>query len=261
MPRFFLPSDCFDGVNAVNGGNDPAVPEENNDCRVVIRGEDARHISRSLRMKVGEAIVLCDMKLKEYSCVIDGIGPDSVTVKVRAVSLSKSEMPCFVTLYQALPKGDKMDTVIQKAVELGACRIVPVQSERCIVKLDGASADKKIARWQKIAREASGQCGRGMVCEVAYPVSFEKAIEQMKNDDLYFACYEGDTEVSLKDILPKEAPSKVSFLIGPEGGLSFGEVGFMKEKNMPLCGLGKRILRTETASSYVLSGLSFVYEL
>ena len=262
MPRFFLPSSCFDGVNAANIGNNCASDSPDGSFRrVVITGEDARHISKSLRMKVGEQIVLCDMRMKEYGGIIEEICDESVTVRIVSVSRSQSELPCFVTLYQALPKSDKMDYIIQKAVELGACRIVPVQSERCIAKIDSSNADKKISRWQKIAKEASGQCGRGIICEVAAPMGFEAAIDCMKRDALYFACYEGDVSLTLKDILPARCPESLSFFIGPEGGISFNEAAYMRENNIPLCGLGKRILRTETASLCVLSDIGFTYEL
>lgn len=264
MPRFFLPSSCFDDFKNKGGQSENEMGKAfapGQETCVLITGADARHISRSLRMKVKDKITLCDMRLTEYDCVIEDIGSDSVKVRVLSANASLSEMPCRVTLYQALAKGDKMDRVIQKAVELGACGIVPVQSERAVVKLDEENAGKKTQRWQKIAKEASGQCGRGRLCEVSRPVDFETAVNMMKKDELFFVCYEGDADKTLKELLPSRCPKSIGFLIGPEGGFSFREVGYMSESGVPMCKLGKRILRTETASGYVLSCLSFLYEL
>ena len=163
MPRFFLPGQSFD--------------EETGEA--VITGQDARHIALSLRMSVGESVVLCDMRQNEYSCVITDVMPDRVTAKICGVSRSRSEPPCFITLYQAIAKGDKMETVIQKAVELGVCRIVPVRTDRCIAKIAPDAESSKISRWQKISAEAAGQSGRGIIPEVCSPVSFKEAIEQI----------------------------------------------------------------------------------
>jgi len=212
-------------------------------------------------MKTGDPITLCDMRQNEYSCLITAITSDSVTVRVCRVSRSVSEPPCFITLYQAIAKGDKMDTVIQKAVELGACRIVPVRMDRCIAKIAPDAEAGKITRWQRISAEAAGQCGRGVIPEVCAPVGFSQAIEWMKGDDISFVCYEGDGTRSLCDILESDTPERISFLIGPEGGISQSEVALAGGSGIALAGLGKRILRTETASGYVLSCLSFRYEI
>lgn len=244
MPRFFLPSDSF--------LNDP----------VVITGADAHHISHSLRMRVGDPITLCDMRLCEYSCEIVAMTSESVSARVISKCRSKSEMPCRVVLYQGIAKGDKMDSIIQKAVELGVHTVVPVECDRCIAKINADSAKKKRERWQKIAAEAAGQCGRGIMPSVEYAVSFAEAVRQMKECELSFVCYEGQTSKTLRQLAPADkAPQSVAFLIGPEGGISLPEVELAAREGIALCGLGKRILRTETASGYVLSSLSFLYEL
>jgi len=245
MPRFFLPSDSFDN----EGG------------QAVITGQDARHIALALRMAEGDPILLCDMRQNEYSCVITSIRPDRVCARICEVSRSQSEPPSFITLYQCIAKGDKMDTVIQKAVETGVCRIVPVRSDRCVAKITADAEAQKVGRWQKIAAEAAGQSGRGIVPEVCPPVSFGEALSMMERDRLYFICYEGDGTLPLPELLKADTPESVSFLIGPEGGISQSEIALAASRKTPLAGLGKRILRTETASSFVLSCISFRYEL
>ena len=153
-----------------------------------------------------------------------------------------------------------MDTIIQKAVELGVSKIVPVATARCIMKM-GDNGDKKIARWQKIANEAAGQCGRGVLPEVTAPVSFKEAVATAKSDELSLFCYEelGKTK-SLSVLLPETPPKTISFFVGPEGGFDPREAQMAEEAGVQLCGLGPRILRTETASGYVLAAISFFYE-
>ena len=246
MPRFFLPPAAFEGVSAGD--------------IVTITGDDARHISLSLRMRVGDGVTLCDGEGVEYDGTLLSLTPTAVEVEISEPKTSTREMPVAVTLYQGLAKGDKMDTIIQKAVELGVTKIVPVATARCIMKM-GDNADKKIARWQKIANEAAGQCGRGNLPEVTSPVSFKEAVEAAKSDELSLFCYEelGKTK-ALSALLPKVPPNTLSFFVGPEGGFDPREAQMAEEAGILLCGLGSRILRTETASGYVLAAISFRYE-
>lgn len=246
MPRFFLPPAVFQGTSAGD--------------TVTITGDDARHISLALRMRVGDAITICDGAGVEYDGTLVSLTPTVVEVEISAPRTSTCEMPVRVTLYQGLAKGDKMDTIIQKAVELGVARVVPVTTARCIMKM-GDNADKKIARWQKIANEAAGQCGRGILPEVAVPVTFKDALAAAAKDELSLFCYEelGKTE-PLSALLPETSPMTLSFFIGPEGGFSPEEAAAAMEADVRLCGLGPRILRTETASGYVLTALSLWYE-
>ena len=246
MPRFFLPPAAFEGVSA--------------GALVTITGDDARHISLSLRMRVGDGVTLCDGAGVEYDGTLVSLTPTAVEVEISAPRKSTREMPVKVTLYQGLAKGDKMDTIIQKAVELGVFRIVPVTTARCIMKM-GDNADKKIARWQKIANEAAGQCGRGNLPEVVSPISFKEAATAAKADELSLFCYEelGKTQ-SLSALLPESAPATLSFFVGPEGGFDPREADAAVEAGIRLCGLGPRILRTETASGYVLAAISLCYE-
>ncbi len=246
MPRFFLPPAAFEGKAAGD--------------IVSVTGDDARHISLALRMRVGDVVTLCDGEGVEYDGTLLSLTPASVEVQISLPRTSTREMPVRVTLYQGLAKGDKMDTIIQKAVELGVFRIVPVATARCIMKM-GDNADKKIARWQKIANEAAGQCGRGILPEVAAPMTFREAVAAAKADELSLFCYEelGETK-PLSALLPEMPPSALSFFVGPEGGFDPTEAELARTAGALPCGLGPRILRTETASGYVLAALSVLYE-
>lgn len=245
MPRFFLDKDALTGST------------------VLVTGTDARHMACSLRMTVGDEVILCDKEGTDHLARLIRATPEAVTLELLSSSPSRSEPPYAATLYQCLPKGDKMETIIQKAVECGVSRVVPVASSRCIVKLDKESASRKIARWQKIADEAAGQCGRGRLVTVAAPLSFESALSDMVKDVVSFLCYESEEEKTLRDFLPprEQRPATLSFLVGPEGGLSPGEVEAAREKGVASVGLGRRILRTETASSFVLAVFSAFYEI
>lgn len=246
MPRFFLPPAAFAGTSAGD--------------IVTVSGEDARHISLALRMRTGDAVTLCDGAGVEYDGTLVSLTPTAVEVEISAPRTSTREMPVRVTLYQGLAKGDKMDTIIQKAVELGVSRIVPVTTVRCIMKM-GDNQGKKIARWQKIANESAGQCGRGILPEVTAPVTFKEALVAARADELSLFCYEefGKTK-PLSTLLPATLPVSLSFFVGPEGGFDPREAEAAVEADVLLCGLGPRILRTETASGYVLAALSLQYE-
>lgn len=230
------------------------------DDTVTLTGSDAGHIARVLRMTVGESITVCDMQGKEYQCTLAAVTPEQVQARVVEICQNQTESAYRTVLYQALPKGDKMETLIQKAVECGVCEIVPVASERCVVRLDEKTAQKKVERWQKIAQSAAEQSGRGIVPRVRMPISFAKAIEEAKALACAFVCYEGEQSRMLGAILP-DAPTEIGFFIGPEGGFSQGEVTRVLEAGLPCVGLGRRILRTETASTFVLSALVYRYEL
>ncbi len=227
---------------------------------VLIGGADANHIARVLRYAVGDAIILCDGKKTDYFGTITALDAQSVQVKIESCTESKSEPPFCATLYQALAKGDKMDTIVQKAVECGVCRIVPYESEHCVVRLDEKNRQKKQQRWQKIAQSAAEQSGRGIVPTVATPISFAQALKEAQNAPCAFLCYENEKGTTLSQVLP-ERPCEVAFFVGPEGGFSKNEVQSASEAGIEGVGLGNRILRTETASAFVLSALTYRYEL
>ena len=243
MPRFFLPSSSI------------------SDGFVSISGPDALHIARSLRMKLGEVITVCDTaEMTEFECELCSITPDLVQAKVLSSQKCVAEPPFKVRLYQAMPKGDKLDTIIQKAVETGVFEIIPFESERCIVKAEPAKFEKQTERRRRIALEAAKQCGRGIIPTVRQPISFEKALAEAAEGDIAFICYEGGGTRALGEFISSDG-TDIRFLIGPEGGFSEKEVAKAVEAGLGLAGLGKRILRTETASSFVLSCITYEREL
>ena len=227
--------------------------EQNN---IVLTGNNAKHISFSLRMAPGERIVVCDGAGNDCLCEITRITSDSVFCDVIEKKKNEAEPPYRAVLYQALAKGEKMDYIIQKAVEFGVCEIVPFESSRCIAKLREGSAEKKIARWQRIAEEAAKQCGRGIIPRVAEPVSFANALKSA--DGVSFICYESEDQRSVSEL---EKAAKYSFFIGPEGGFSSEEIEASKAMGILPVTLGKRILRAESASGFVLACLSYKNEL
>lgn len=241
MPRFFIERD------RMSSG------------AVEIKGEDARHIALSLRMAVGDTLVLCDGEGYEYTASIESINPQCVLLSCGKGRQSFSEPPCFITLYQCIPKSDKFDTIIQKAVECGVSRIVPVRSSRCIAVVKGEKEEKRLERWNRIALEAAKQSGRGRVPKVMPPENIAVSAEKILASCVGFACYENEHGNMISDFLPVDKkPGDISFLIGPEGGLSEEEAALFRGHT---CSLGNRILRTETASSFVLSSVSFLYEM
>ncbi len=249
MPRFFI------RANQIENGV------------VTLLGDDAHHISRSLRMAAGEHITVCDMQKNEYECGLTDFLPDRVLANILESRQSDTEPPYYAHVFQALPKGDKLDSVIQKAVECGASEITTFESERCIVRAKGENEAKKVERRQRISLEAAKQSGRGFVPTVNPTVSFGEMLKQAAAADIPLFCYEGDGTVALPQALeqalgqmPKSAKQPtVSLIIGSEGGFSLAEAEAARAAGMIPVGLGKRILRTETAASFVLACL--VYEL
>ena len=232
------------------------------DYTVTLTGEDAAHIATSLRMAIGEDVVLCDGEGFDYLGKLSAVSREAVTVTVEEILPSRSEPPFRIRVYQCLPKGDKLETVIQKSVECGAVEIIPVQSLRCIVKWKGEDERKKLSRYNRIAEEAAKQSGRGIIPCVKEPMSIKDAIRAMTEDALSFLCYENEDGKTLSMLLrSQEKPRSVSFLVGPEGGLAPEEVAFAAENGVLPISLGARILRTETASPVVLAILSAFYEL
>ncbi len=247
MPRFFLSA-----KNIENG-------------YVTITGSDAQHISRSLRMRPGERLTVCDMQKIEYDCVLEEFTSDSVRAKIVASAPSETEPPYGVTLFQALPKSDKLDVIIQKSVESGASRIVPFESERCVVRAEPSKEERKLERRARIALEAAKQCGRGIIPEVTKPMSYSEMLAEAGKCALKLFFYEGDGTVSLREYLesiPKgETPESIAVVIGSEGGFSLDEVERAREAGFVLCGLGRRILRCETAPGFALACISYRFEL
>lgn len=240
-------------------------PEQVEDGYVRIFGEDVNHMVNVLRMKQGEAFMANDGCGKEYYCILEQLRTDDVLAKIAYVRAGEQELPCPITLYQGLPKGDKLELIIQKTVELGVTRIVPVSMKRCVVKLDEKKAESKRARWQAISEAAAKQSGRGIIPEVSRPMSFKEAMREASEADVKLFPYELAGEESpmavtrerLSAICPGQS---VAVFIGPEGGFDDAEVELARETGYEPITLGKRILRTETAGLYVLSVLGYLLE-
>lgn len=223
--------------------------------------EDAAHITRVLRLEPGTEVLLFDGTGWEYTAVLTEVTPKECLAKITEKIFSQQEPITQVTIFQGLPKAGKMESIIQKSVELGASSIVPVRLERCVVKLDDEKKQTdKLKRWNKVALEAAKQCGRGKVPEVLPPVNLDQALLQMQNLDLALMPYEvlghlGDH--SLKTVLQSGNAKNIGILIGPEGGFSDAEAEKAKKAGLSLIGLGKRILRTETVASTLLSMIMY----
>ena len=229
------------------------VDEEIESKEYSLCGEDGRHIAKSLRMKEGENLTLCSPSGTVHNCVIQKAEGDFVEVRVLSSEQSEAEPNVKVTLYQALPKGDKMDFIIQKAVEIGVTEIVPVISSRCVSRPDQKSLNKKVVRWQKIAKQAAMQSGRGIVPKVSESVSFKNGVENAKGEKVIF--YELGGE-SVREIL-SDKPKEISIFIGSEGGFSSEEVELVMKNDGRKATLGKRILRAETAPLVALSVIMY----
>ena len=244
MPRFFVPTENF---------------EENT---VKITGDDAFHIARALRMAAGDGITVADMQGRQHRCRLTKIRDDVCECEILSTEEGKTESPADITLYMGYPKGDKLEVVIQKSVELGVLRIVPFESSRCVKKPKSEKIEKQNARLQRIAEEAAKQCGRSRLPSVMPPVSYAEAIREAKGADIALFCYEGDGTVSLKSALSNALDKKtVSVIVGCEGGFSEKEADEARAAGLTAVNLGPRILRCETAPDYVLSAISFVLEL
>ena len=217
----------------------------------IITGENSRHIAKSLRMKTGEELTLITPRGEQLSCVITAVNPDNVEVNVTSRKPCDNEPDVEITLYQALPKGDKMEYIVQKCVELGVTNIVPVISARCISRPDEKSLIKKQARWQKIAREAAQQSRRGIIPRIKPAVSFKQAAQLCSQNELNIIFYElsGD---SVKKLIHNK-PKSIGIFIGSEGGFEEAEVELIKQNGGKTATLGKRILRAETAPLAALS--------
>lgn len=235
MPRFFI---------------DREPSEE-----VFVGGEAGSHIVRSLRMRPGEELTLCAGTGKDFQCVILEIGPEGALARVKEVRESRGEPPVRITVCQCWPKGDKLETVTQKSVELGASELWPLESRRCVSRPDRKAMEKKTARLQKIALEAAQQSGRGKIPAVLPAATLEEALKTAaEQGDILFFYEEGSA--SLKQAL-QTAGNRLFLFIGPEGGFAPEEAALAESLGAKLLTLGPRILRTETAPLAALSAILY----
>ncbi len=230
----------------------PSLPESGT---AIVTGEDARHIAFSLRMRPGEPVVLCDGRGLEAAGEIEHIDGQSVTVQLAPPHPCGSEPPVAVTVFQCLPKGDKMDAIVQKAVELGAAAVVPVLSSRCVSRPDSKSLAKKRERWQRIAREAAMQSGRGVLPTVGECLPLPAVADRLHEFDTAFFLYEKGG-APLPALLPT-AGRRICCLVGPEGGFCEEEAALLRDAGAHVATLGPRILRTETASGCFLAAAMY----
>lgn len=210
-----------------------------------ITGEDARHISKSLRMKTGELLTLCTLDGRRHECEITDFSTDAVTVKVLNSTVCEQEPSVKITLFMALTKGDKMDDIVQKSVELGVHEIVPVLTARCISRPDEKQMKKKVVRWQKIADNSASQSRRGIIPQVKDMVTLKEASTLCDSFDKSIVFYECGGE-KLRDIINENVKTLAMF-VGSEGGFEESEIELLKENGVIATTLGSRILRAQTA--------------
>lgn len=238
-------------------------PSQIQDKKIIITGSDVNHIKNVLRMKPGEEIAVSNgIDGREYRCGIEEFAEDTVVCTLRFIKEEGVELPAKVYLFQALPKADKMELIIQKAVELGAYEIIPVAAKRCVVKLDEKKAAGKVNRWQGIAEAAAKQSRRGMVPAVHMPVSFQEALGLAGGMDVRLIPYElaKDMEHTRSVIEAVQPGQSIAVFIGPEGGFEESEIQAALSVGIEPVTLGRRILRTETAGLTVLSWLMYRLE-
>ncbi len=238
-------------------------PHQICDKTVTIVGGDVNHIKNVLRMKVGEELAVSNgVDGREYRCAIASFEEDRVLCELRFIKEDGVELASQVYLFQGLPKADKMELIIQKAVELGVHAVVPVAAKRCVVKLDDKKAKSKIARWQSISEAAAKQSKRRIVPEVTDVMSFKEALAFVKDFQVKLIPYElaedmGKTKELINNLQPGQ---KIAIFIGPEGGFDEGEIEAAMKAGVEPITLGKRILRTETAGFTVMSWIMYMLE-
>ena len=224
-------------------------PETRRDDRFLISGSDYNHIRNVLRMKAGDTfLVSCGGE--SHLCTLEGFEDDTVVARITREGYQSTELGAEIYLFQGLPKADKMELIIQKAVELGAAGIIPVEMKRCVVKLEEKKKKSRRERWQAIAESAAKQSKRNLIPEVFDVLPYRAAMEQAAAMDLFLLPYENERGMAAtREALARMASGmKVAILIGPEGGFEPKEVALAQEAGALSISLGRRILRTETAA-------------
>ena len=253
MPKFFVKQEQINGYI------------------IIIQGQDVNHIKKVLRAKIGDELQICNSQNGEnFLCDIKEIENENILCKIKQEIEEKVESNIEVTIFQGLPKADKMEYIIQKSVELGVYDITPVEMKRCVVKLDEKDKNKKQVRWQKISEVAAKQCGRDIIPQINRIINTKNICELIKKYDIVLVAYENEKEKTLKEQLKlikekmqkleKDELIKIGIVIGPEGGLEERDVQDLKENGAKIITLGKRILRTETVALNVLSVIMYELE-
>lgn len=243
MQRYFVPADQITGNS------------------VTVTGEDARHITKVMRFREGEQIIVSDGQGKDVTAAITLLSSERVEGQIIGEISEKRELPVRVTIAQSLPKGDKMDMVIQKGTELGAASFFPYVSARSVVRLDDKKEEKRGERWRKIAKEAAEQAHRSLIPDISSVFSWRQLLDESRNYDAAVLAYEQENSYTLHRVLAQcSEGAKILLVIGPEGGFSEEEVQQAQESGFHVVSLGKRILRTETAGLYALACVSYHFE-
>lgn len=230
---------------------------ENNTC--IIEGEDVKHISKVLRCRVGEELEICDNDNNEYICEITNIDKSQVDLNILKRVDIKRESDLKIKVYQGLPKGPKMEMILQKLTEVGVDEIILVQTKRTVVKVDDKKEDKKIERWERIIYEAAKQSKRGKIPKLRGVLSFKEALADMKENDFNIAPYENEKTKTIKQAIRDKDINNIGIFVGPEGGFEGTEINAIEEIGGQSVSLGPRILRTETAS--LVASSIVLYEL
>ena len=242
--------------------------EQIKDNEIIIIGQDVKHIKKVLRAKTGDELQICNSQNGEnFLCEIQDLENEDIICKIKEKIQEKVESNIKVTIFQGLPKADKMEYIIQKSVELGVHDITPVEMKRCVVKLDGKDKIKKIERWQKISEVAAKQCGRDIIPQINNVINIQNICNLISEYDILLVAYENEKENTLKEQIEKlkkqnnsESKIKIGIVIGPEGGLEENDVNKLKENGAQIITLGKRILRTETVALNILSIIMYELE-
>lgn len=238
------------------------TPDQVGEDKIRIQGSDVNHMKNVLRMRPGEEVMVSDGNNRQYRCRVEDYPEGEAVLAILEAGLVDTELPSRIYLFQGLPKQEKMELIVQKAVELGVCQVIPVQTRRCVVKLDAKKAAKKVQRWQQIAESAAKQAGRGYIPSVSEVMTFQEALAFSEALDIRLIPYElADGMEGTRKILDGIRPGQsVGIFIGPEGGFEKEEVSRAVEAGAMPITLGKRILRTETAGIAVLSILMYRLE-
>ena len=229
---------------------------------IVITGSDVNHIRNVLRMKPGEQMAVSDGKGKDYGCRVREIFRDKVMADILEEKGAEGELPARIYLFQGLPKGDKMELIIQKAVELGVYQVIPVATRRAVVKLDKKKEEAKVGRWNGIAQSAAKQSGRGIIPQVAAVASFKEALAMTEGFDVKVIPFEhaSGMEGTRQEFQRIQPGTDAAVFIGPEGGFEDEEIALARSMGVTAISLGKRILRTETAGLMALSVIGYLLE-
>ncbi|MEZ2719243.1 16S rRNA (uracil(1498)-N(3))-methyltransferase [Niallia circulans] len=239
---------------------------KNEEDTFFIQEDDYHHIVRVMRMDIDDEIYCVNSLQQAARCRIEKISENEVIAKVVQWLEGEIELPVSVSIVSGLPKGDKLEWIIQKGTELGAFKFIPFIAARSVVKWDEKKGGKKLVRWNKIAKEAAEQSHRTMIPEVSSPISIKELIKLSEGYNVKLIAYEeeareGESSVLTKSLQSMTKGQSILAVFGPEGGLTESEVALLKEHGFMTCGLGPRILRTETAPLYLLSAVSYHFEL